>query len=279
MLGVSRASPMAKNISGYYAGPEGLASYWSALTSPLCAARSIKCKEYLGHGFSTIYLNAQVLVSESNPITVGKHIVSLVGDSIAELSKVSLNGFSDDFSGTSLDSTKWTGHASIPSTGYGLPTVANGVAHFANCQYADTKDKVSFSGSKFVIEARFAGQKEWGRDTWIALFDPSTGSRLMIHDTNYYGWGVTVYLDKNYAMELNQFFGGTTSAYKEYRIAVEGTSVTVERGDSLATLSEKHVVTLPRSATDGKYYLGIGTGGCDGFYSPGDFDWIRVTAN
>ena len=149
--------------------------------------------------------------------------------------------------------------------------------HFANCQGADTVGKVAFSGSKIVIETRFAGPKDWGRDTNITLTDVATGIDLRFGDTNYAGWGVYLAQYKNGVAEyFRTQYGGSTNAFKEYRFTVEGTRVTIERGDSLANITETHVETLPRSATGSVYTLQIGTGGCDGYYSPADFDWIRV---
>ena len=186
--------------------------------------------------------------------------------------------FLDDFNGTVLDPTKWnplnwTGGTGFP---YGLPTVGNGLVHLANCQGINTAGKVTFNGSKIVIESRFAGQKTWGRDSSVALVDPTTGYEFLFHDTNYQGWGQTIQLLKNGIGEFIGVYGGTTNAFKEYRITLQGANVTVERGTTIATLNEKFSVVLPRSVTNGTYYLRLGTGGCDGFYSPADFDWIRV---
>jgi hypothetical protein len=186
--------------------------------------------------------------------------------------------FADYFDGTSLNTAvwnplNWSGGPTLP---YGLPTVGNGMLHLANCQGADTNGKVMLSGSKIVIESRFAGQKSWGRDSVITLADPTTGLEFSFRDTNYEGWGQTIHLAQNGIGNFNMPLGGTTSAFKEYRITLRGANVTVERGDTLAVLTERFTVTLPRSVTDGNYYLKLGTGGCDGFYSPADFDWIRV---
>lgn len=187
--------------------------------------------------------------------------------------------FLDDFNGTLLDATKWnplnwTGGPSLP---YGLPTVGAGLVHLANCQGINTAGKVTLNGSKIVIESRFAGQKPTGRDTSIALVDPTTGLEFMFHDTNYQGWGQTISLAINGIGQFNRFFGGTMNTFKEYRVTLDGVNVTVERGNTLSTLNERFTLVLPRSVTDGNYYLRLGTGGCDGVYSPADFDWIWVT--
>lgn len=192
---------------------------------------------------------------------------------------VAQSGLDDQFNGTMLDPAiwnprNWTGGPTLP---YGVPTVGNGLVHLSNCQGIDTANKVMLSGSRFVIESRFAGQKPTGRDSSIALVDPTTGLEFMFHETNYRGWGQTIQLATNGIGSFNGVYGGTTSAFKAYRITMQGANVTVERGDTLTTLTERFSVVLPRTVTDGTYYLRLGTGGCDGVYSPADFDWIRVT--
>lgn len=182
--------------------------------------------------------------------------------------------FSDDFNGAALDSAKWTSSPYKP--GFGDPTVANGLVHLANCQSANTSGKVAISGSRIVIESRFVGPKGSGRDSYISLIDASTGSLLQIGDSDYWS-GIYLQLSKNSVYDAIKSYPGTsTNQFKEYRITLEGKKVTIERGDSLDALVTKITETLPRSMTDGTYYIKIGTGGCDGIYSPADFDWLRV---
>lgn len=184
--------------------------------------------------------------------------------------------FIDEFGiGTVLDPAKWTARTLV-SGNYGVPNVVDGLAHIAYCQYADTAGKVAISGGRIVIESRFAGQKAGGRDTNISLRDPVTGSWLQFGDTDYRGWGKYLHLSTNGVYDYIGSFGGTTSAFKEYRVTLEGKNVTIERGDSLSRLNEISTVVMPRSVTSGTYHLRIGTGGCDGIYSPADFDWVRI---
>ena len=180
----------------------------------------------------------------------------------------------DKFDGDILDPTKWTSNPYKP--GYGDPTVANGLVHLANCQSAHTDGKVAISGNRIVIEARFVGPKASGSDSNVVLIDKATGSRLQIGDSTYWS-GIYLLLSKNGTYDSIKSYPGTaTHQFKVYRIALDGTNVTIERGDSLDTLTTKITEVMPRSVTDGTYYVQIGTGGCDGIYSPADFDWIRV---
>ena len=183
----------------------------------------------------------------------------------------------DDFNSTTsiaLDPAKWTSNPYKP--GYGDPTVGNGLVHLANCQSANTAGKVTFSGNRIVIKARFVGPKSWGRDTYVSLIDSSTGSLLRIGDSNYWN-GIYLQLSKSGNYEVVKSYSGTsTSQFQEYRITLEGKTVTIERGDTLAAITKTITEIMPRSVTDGSYYVQIGTGGCDGYYSPADFDWIQV---
>jgi hypothetical protein len=69
----------------------------------------------------------------------------------------------DNFTGQSLNPLYWNSLPMIP--GYGDPAIANGIARFETCQAANTSGKVSVSGSKIIMESRFAGPKAWGRDS------------------------------------------------------------------------------------------------------------------
>ena len=186
------------------------------------------------------------------------------------------SSLNDEFNGIDLDLTKWTSRPYRP--GFGDPKVANGLVHLANCQSADTAGKVVISGSRIVIESRFAGQKPSGRDSRIMLTDPISKSLFNVGDSNYWG-GIYLQLSRNGVHEVVKYYSGTTTTqFKEYRITLEGKTVTIERGDNLSALTTKIVEVMPRSVTDGSYYVTIGTGGCDGVYSPADFDWIRISA-
>ena len=135
---------------------------------------------------------------------------------------------------------------------------------------------MTFSGNRIVIKARLVGPKSWGRDTYISLIDSSTGSLLRIGDSNYWN-GIYLQLSTSGKYEVVKSYSGTsTSQFQEYQITLEGKTVTIERGDTLATITKTITEIMPRSVTDGSYYVQIGTGGCDGYYSPADFDWIQV---
>lgn len=180
----------------------------------------------------------------------------------------------NDTGSTALNPALWTSAPYRP--GFGDPTVGGGVVHLANCQSATTQGKAHVAGSRIVVEARFVGPKPSGRDTYVALIDKDTGSRLQIGDSNYWG-GIYLQLYNGKTFDvIKNWNGTTTNAWREYRITLEGTSVTIQRGEHLGALTETYNVVMPRSVTSGKYEVQIGTGGCDGIYSPADFDWIRV---
>ena len=191
-----------------------------------------------------------------------------------EVNALPRQNFVDQFDDTTIDLIKWTPRSWSP--GFGTAFLTGGLLHIDNCQYVDTKDKYVFAGSKIVIETRFAGQKYWGRDTGFSLVNTLTSERVHVGDTNYRGFGVYVNLTKSGVDEFFQQFGGTTSAFKAYRITFQGANLTIERGDSIDKLSEKYTSVLPINVTNSTYYLELNTGGCDGYYSPADFDWINV---
>jgi hypothetical protein len=118
-----------------------------------------------------------------------------------------------------------------------------------------------------------------GRDSHIGLVDPVANVELRVGDTNYSGWGIYVqlYNFNTASYEIATAFGGTTDQYKEYRISLIGTQLIVERGDTLTNITETYALTMPRDFVSNNSYINIGTGGCDGYYSPADFDWIRAS--
>lgn len=237
----------------------------------------------LRHGFVTTYQSEIDVSREIIPQGVAYSNAHHARDRLEDLiyaAKRSLDFSSnrlakvlyDDFNGATLDSSKWS---SLPCRSAGDPTFAgNGQVHFGSCQSATTQGKVTFSGKKIVIEARFAGPKGAGRDTAIALVNPATGDFFQFGDTDYESRGVYAYLYYGGKYEYVKPYGGTTTAFKEYRVTIDGTNVMIQRGDSLSNLTETYAATLPYSATNGTYYLRIGTGA--DWYAPADFDWINV---
>jgi pimeloyl-ACP methyl ester carboxylesterase len=178
--------------------------------------------------------------------------------------------FIDNFDGTSLQPAYWT------AQGAGATTVVDGWASFACFARANTKDKVTFSGTKIVIEAGLIGigHAPWGRDTMIALTDvANVVNSIQAGDTTYKGDGLYAYGGGifNLAQSGN---GISTSAYKEFRLTLDGTALTLERGDTLANITETVTRTLATSIVGKTFYLTIGTGGPD--YCPGKFDWVKI---
>ena len=182
----------------------------------------------------------------------------------------------DGFSGTSLDDSNWNAR----SCGHGRPVhqVSDGTITLAPCEYITTQNKRQFSGAKIVIEARFVGPKNSGRDTNLSLVDVSSNERIQVGDTNYQGFGLYYYVtdSKGHLRSEHVTFGGTTNEWREYRLTLVGDRLTIERGSSLESLVERHDVVLPITSLGRSFFVQLSTGGADGFYSPAKFDWVRV---
>ena len=176
--------------------------------------------------------------------------------------------FYDGFDSATLDTASWT----ETRGGTGVVSLSGGIANFAALTSASTQGKRTFSGNKIVAEARFTGPGI-ARDTSFALVDAATGDLIWAGDTSYGPFGFYSYGTGQFAF-AQQNFGGTTGAYKEYRITLEGTSVRIERGDVLGAFTQIRTVTLPTSIAGKSFYIRIGTASPD--YSPGAFDWVRV---
>lgn len=80
------ADPLPKNEDGYYAGPEGITSFWDSIsTPPQCFLRLINCPSAMGHSFTDVYLNRSVVNSESELTPIASKIIGMIGESISEL--------------------------------------------------------------------------------------------------------------------------------------------------------------------------------------------------
>lgn len=175
----------------------------------------------------------------------------------------------DDFNGTALDTGKWT----EVRAGTGVATVSGGTVTFGASASANTQGKVTINGGKIIIEGRFTGLETF-RDTTISLVDASNGDYIIFGDTNYLGFGLYSAGTGQLAFsQLNQ--GGTTNVYKEYRLTIDGTSLLLERGTTLSSIELSRNVTLPNSIVGKTFFLRVSTAGPN--YSPGTFDWVRVT--
>jgi PKD repeat protein len=187
--------------------------------------------------------------------------------------------FTDSFNGASLDATKWNTISGAGGIQYSGTEVT-----FGGGSYATTQSKVTFGGSKIVVEGRFVGSAV-GRDTHMELIDTANGHFIQIGDTNYsdsfylYGSGSS-FNGVDSATRILTSVTGSTSAYMDYRLTVEGSTAKIERSISFAdttkTVTTK-TVTLPTSIVGRTFYLRIGTGALVDGYSPGTFDSVSVS--
>jgi len=184
-----------------------------------------------------------------------------------------ISQFSDQFDGSALQSAYWTGVGSI--------SVGNGLANFACAANASTKNKITFSGGKIVVEGGFygaSGPNVIGRTTLMNIVDVASGDLIQFGDTNYSVPGLYgLYYAATGAYYLYQHGNSaSTGAYKEYRLTVEGNSLKLERGDTLAAITETVNATLSGSIVGRTFYLQIGSGYLP--YCPSTFRWVSVKA-
>ncbi len=179
--------------------------------------------------------------------------------------------FEDDFADAALNTSKWRERR--PSTG--VISLTSGMAHLGVFSSAETCGKFAMSGdAPIVVEARFAGQGA-GRDSVVDLMGPATSGAdfIQVGDTSYQDRGLYGNAAGSFAFDTVSG-GPTTTAFKEYRVTLSGSLLTIARGDTLDTLTETAFAQLPKSAAGTSFFLRIGTG--SQLFSPADFDWIRV---
>jgi hypothetical protein len=224
--------------------------------------------------------SGSVSLASSTPPTVLKTF-SVILDSSASA------GLFDDFSGGVVDTTKWTnnGYIVFGPAPVGVATVdASGFAQFPAWAALNTKDKVTFSGTKIVVEARMGGVES----RFILADGPDPGqSLIMISNTPYCGWGINVQARGPYKPSGPNggcgadipvpAAGGYTGEVREYRLTIDGASVLVESGPTLANITQSLTTTLGASIAGKSFFLTIGTASAS--YSPGSFDWVRVAVD
>jgi hypothetical protein len=130
-----------------------------------------------------------------------------------------------------------------------------------------------------VIEADANGVGSGDRDTSFSLTDVADiKNSMQAGDTSYEGNGL--YSFGGGVFGLGQTGNGkSTAAYKEYRLTLSGTSLKLERGDTLATITETITRTLASSIVGKTFYLTIGTGGPIHCPSKSRFDWVSVSTH
>lgn len=242
-------------------------------------------RQYFGHVCQEKYkaANGNVVVGiganfpELRGVKLAPYIVKKIEASIPPI--VSEAVFSDEFNGSSLDTSKWKATGPVNAV-----SIAGGFSQFAASGRIDTQGKVVFSGNKIVIEARMAGQGG-SRDTSIGFTDADSGDLVYSGDTNYFSRGFFAAASGAYnltdaprATDGSAFnvlaLGGSTNQFMEYRWTFDGDKITIERGTTLSSITQNATRTLGRSIVGRKYYLSIGTAGPN--YSPGTWDWVRV---
>lgn len=248
---------------------------------------NVNC-DFIVHRLSHAYVKPPTNSIKFNVSGVTKAEANFPGTPIVVDPNAS-KGLTEDFNGTAVDTTKWNIDGAGDGIHIGPVSVANGLAEFGAWGRISTKAKVTFSGSKIIIEARMAGQGG-SRDTSIQLVDSVSGDYIYSGDTSYFGEGFFAAASGAYnftqrepspdvpSSTLNVVrLGGSTNQFMEYRWTLDGDKFTMERGPTLNNITQTATRTLGRSIVGRSFYLSIGTASPD--YSPGTWDWVRVSTD
>jgi hypothetical protein len=202
------------------------------------------------------------------------------------------NALSDDFNGDALDLTKWS------SAGYGYEvnantslagsyTIGNGAIDLGYAGGVATFGKQHFKGHKIVVEARVA--RTGGGEFPIALVNTQDlKDRITISDTGYCSAGFLggvagrfqfskMYPTCNGSSGYTFLLGkpAAVGEWMEYRLTVEGTKFTMERGTTLDNITQSATETMNLPIDPFEWFLYFRTGSAGGYYGA-KFDWIRV---
>jgi trimeric autotransporter adhesin len=193
----------------------------------------------------------------------------------------------DPFDGFALSPTRWAANGDF--------AVGASLVEFQSQGSASTQGRVTLQGQRIVVEARMAGQGS-GRNTHVTLVDADSGDAIVMGDTSYFGWGFYANGSGAYnfveverpsgvgpAPQNCTTLGGTTAQFMDYRLSIQGQTVTIERATSLPPTGsagnpsgdyQSATRTLGTSMTGRRFYLRIGTAVAP--YAPGTFDSVRV---
>jgi hypothetical protein len=264
-----------------------------------CGANLDLGKSIEGGNVADVASNADsgISLTPTQPaLTAPQTISTTAGESIVAPStpQSSSNIFFEDFNTVNIDGTiggvnssVWQRYATTggvcgsPPSNVNNIVTSGGQITFGNCNYIETTSAKTFSSNKYVIEGRFAGTGG-GRNTYVALKDANnSANQIFIGDTNYSATaspGLYVYQvqNNNFVVDARGLMPSVAS-FKEYRITIDGVNVTIERGESLANLTEIASATLSSTVNGKTFLLRLGTAGAP--YYPGVFDWVRVSTS
>lgn len=191
------------------------------------------------------------------------------------------SALTETFDSSTLDASKWN-----IAAGPGGYSIANGFFNAGNRTSINTAGKVIFSGSKIVVEARMGGT-----EVSFLLIDanvPNAANAILASNTTYRGWGLDIQATGSFKVNSVLSGGSLTpaetiyvatngvldSGVKFYRLTLDGSKATLERGANANSISGKLVATLSASVTGRRFYLLVGTGTSP--YAPGTFDWVTI---
>jgi len=230
--------------------------------------------DYLtAHKFVEYYLCPHILATSpfGEKMSLPALVSKLVSTSIDELSQGRTLKFVENFDGSSLREAYWTPYA---AAGIGSNTVSNGIYSSSCRAYAETKNKVTFSGSKIIIESRMSGPNA-NHDVAVLLVDAANANNIIqFGDTNYpqpYGWGLYVSAAGAFGTSVNRGASTPLSGFADYRLTIEGRNFSLERGGSILS----GTLAIPVSGFN--FYIAVGSGGTT--YCPSQYDYIRISTD
>ncbi len=278
MLGVVDLELRTHTDPAASTGGAGWTSHYRATTT---VASGVGVEFPLGSGGANGVRQVEVLVHSAASYAAFFEIEGY-GESTTSSGQLFLDTFS------SLDTSSW----SLISVSPRFPTPSftsdGSILTVANGASLTTKGKVEVSGDTIVIESRMSSPSN-ARDVKVQLVDSANEAELIgFGETSYFGWGLHAFGYGRYNFVETERPSGvgpapqnvtisrvSTPSMMEYRVTISGASITIERGPTLANITERFTRTLGQSIAGRKFYLQVYPG-VD--YGPGAYDWLRVTA-
>jgi hypothetical protein len=143
---------------------------------------------------------------------------------------------------------------------------------------------VTFGGAGPIVIAGPTAGTGALHDTSVMLVDSTSGDQILVGETNDAGWGFYAIGIASYKLTNGNVsgdasnpyvLGSPTTAFMEYRITLDGNSIKIERGPTLANITQTGTATLGQSIKGRTFHVSIGATWA---YYPATWDWIRLKA-
>lgn len=213
----------------------------------LCGFFDSPCNKKLSDINPNVHDFVKIYASDFVDKNTGRSMASLLAKQITDSLVEVTTRPSDEFSGGSLDMTKWR----VNNFSFSEPSITNGVLKVGTCQSINSRAPIK--GNRFVLEIRYAVSNTDYLVSGFSFLDYPHRESFSFGDSS--GWG-GFYFWTNGTGQV--FLGRSSTSYTVVRITVNQGVFTVERGDSLENMIVLGTYTSPVNYSDAARIVSFG---------------------